>query len=235
MATVTKGRTFTSGEVVTPAKLNDIVDNATVTGIVDADVSASAAIALSKLATGALPTAITTATDNYTDSSITSAKIASGAVTASKLASYIPVQTVVSATASTGQTSALIPADDTIPLSTEGTEFMTGSITPTSASNSILINFNAQVTAGGAAVVVAIFRSTTCVGAQIITPAAANYAAAVSMCFTDSPATTSAVTYSVRFGNSQGTTYTSYINRASTGRILGGSQKATLTMTEINA
>jgi len=31
MATVTKGRTFTSGETVTPAKLNDVVDMATVT------------------------------------------------------------------------------------------------------------------------------------------------------------------------------------------------------------
>lgn len=64
MATVSKGRTFTSGETVTPAKLNELVDNATVTSIVDADVSASAAIALSKLATGALPTAITVANAN---------------------------------------------------------------------------------------------------------------------------------------------------------------------------
>jgi hypothetical protein len=64
MATVTKGRTFVSGETVTPTKLNELVDNATVTSIVDADVSASAAIALSKLATGALPTAITVANAN---------------------------------------------------------------------------------------------------------------------------------------------------------------------------
>jgi microcystin-dependent protein len=37
MATVTKGRTFTSGETVTPAKLNDVVDLATVTNIDVAD------------------------------------------------------------------------------------------------------------------------------------------------------------------------------------------------------
>ena len=64
MATVSKGRQFVSGETVTPAKLNELVDLATVTSIVDADVSASAAIALSKLATGALPTAITVASAN---------------------------------------------------------------------------------------------------------------------------------------------------------------------------
>jgi len=52
MATVTKGRTFTSGETVTPAKLNDVVDLATVTEIVNADIKSDAAIAGSKLADG---------------------------------------------------------------------------------------------------------------------------------------------------------------------------------------
>jgi hypothetical protein len=50
MATLTKGKTFISGETVTPAKLHELVDQGTVTNIVDADVSASAAIAFSKLA-----------------------------------------------------------------------------------------------------------------------------------------------------------------------------------------
>ena len=55
MALVTKGRTFVSGEVVTPTKLNSLVDSATVTQIVDADVSATAAIAGSKLADASIP------------------------------------------------------------------------------------------------------------------------------------------------------------------------------------
>jgi hypothetical protein len=50
MATVTKGRTFTSGETVTPAKLNDVVDLATVTEIVNADIKSDAAIAGTKIA-----------------------------------------------------------------------------------------------------------------------------------------------------------------------------------------
>jgi hypothetical protein len=49
MATVTKGKTFTSGETVVPAKLHELVDNATVTNIVNADISNSAAITASKL------------------------------------------------------------------------------------------------------------------------------------------------------------------------------------------
>lgn len=50
MATVTKGRTFVSGETVTATKLNDLADLATVSNIVNADISASAAIAHTKLA-----------------------------------------------------------------------------------------------------------------------------------------------------------------------------------------
>jgi hypothetical protein len=57
MAQLTKGKTFTSGETVEPADLHQLVDDATVTGIVNADVSATAAIAGSKLADGAITNA----------------------------------------------------------------------------------------------------------------------------------------------------------------------------------
>ena len=50
MATLTKGKTFTNGELVTPQKLHELVDLGTVNGIVNADISASAAIADTKLA-----------------------------------------------------------------------------------------------------------------------------------------------------------------------------------------
>lgn len=60
-------KTFVSGETVTPAKLNELSQSTvalTAGTIVDADVSPSAAIALSKLATGALPAAITVSSSN---------------------------------------------------------------------------------------------------------------------------------------------------------------------------
>jgi hypothetical protein len=50
MATITKGKTFTNGELVTPANLHQMVDAATVANIVNADISAAAAIADTKLA-----------------------------------------------------------------------------------------------------------------------------------------------------------------------------------------
>jgi hypothetical protein len=74
MATVTKGRTFVSGEVVTPTKVNTLVDSATVTNIVNADVSASAAIEDVKLAEiitpGKVRNSATTATSNSTANAI---------------------------------------------------------------------------------------------------------------------------------------------------------------------
>ena len=50
MATITKGKTFTNGELVTPASIHQLVDAATISGIVNADISASAAIVDTKLA-----------------------------------------------------------------------------------------------------------------------------------------------------------------------------------------
>lgn len=87
MATLTKGKTFVNGELVTPQKLHELVDLGTVSGIVNADVSNTAAIALSKLATGALPTGITVASANIVDGTIVNADIsASAAIADSKLA-----------------------------------------------------------------------------------------------------------------------------------------------------
>jgi hypothetical protein len=50
MATLSKGQTFAGAETVTADKLNNLVDNATIANIVNADVSASAAIAGTKVA-----------------------------------------------------------------------------------------------------------------------------------------------------------------------------------------
>ena len=76
-------------DAVTTAKIQDsAVTSAKIADgtIVNADISGSAAIALSKLDTGALPTAITIATANINNSAVTSAKIASAAITPSELA-----------------------------------------------------------------------------------------------------------------------------------------------------
>jgi len=111
MATVTKTRTYDTTDTLTAAYYNadrdeiitgvnsiantQVASDAAIVysklnltgGILNADINASAAIALSKLATGALPTGITIASANIVDDSIVNADINSAAAIAySKLA-----------------------------------------------------------------------------------------------------------------------------------------------------
>ena len=89
MATVTKTRTYQSGDTLTASNYNDDRDEVIsgVNSIVNAQINASAAIALSKLATGALPTDITVASANLVDGTIVNADVnASAAIALSKLA-----------------------------------------------------------------------------------------------------------------------------------------------------
>jgi hypothetical protein len=87
MATVTSGYNFTSGETVTPAKLNSLAGSATVSGIVNADIDAAAAIADSKLSTISTAgkvsgNAITSGTIAGSTAISTTGTISSGAITA---------------------------------------------------------------------------------------------------------------------------------------------------------
>ena len=74
MATISSGYTFVNNETVTPAKLNSLAGSASVSGIVDADISATAAIADTKLGTiataGKVNNSATTATSANTASAI---------------------------------------------------------------------------------------------------------------------------------------------------------------------
>jgi hypothetical protein len=90
MATLTKGKTFVNGELVTPANLHQMVDAATVANIVNADISAAAAIADTKLAqittAGKVANSATTATNASTPNAIVardgSGNFSAGTITA---------------------------------------------------------------------------------------------------------------------------------------------------------
>ena len=88
MATLSKGKIFTNGELVTPATLHSLVDSGTVTNIVNADISNTAAIADSKLAqittAGKDANTATTATSANTANAI-GARDASGDFLAGKI------------------------------------------------------------------------------------------------------------------------------------------------------
>ena len=84
--TAGKMKVATSGITSNELAVNSVTTNAILDGsITDAKINSSAAISLSKLASGALPTGITIDSANLVSNSVTTVKIANGNVTAEKL------------------------------------------------------------------------------------------------------------------------------------------------------
>lgn len=117
MATVTKGKTFINGDLVTPAALHQLVDSATVTNIADGDISPAATIADTKLATlstaGKVANSATTATELASANTIVarnaSGNFAAGTIFATLSGNATNVTgTVAVANGGTGATSAAI-------------------------------------------------------------------------------------------------------------------------------
>ena len=115
MATVSKGKTFINGDLVTPAALHQLVDSASVTNIANADIASGAAIADTKLATiataGKVSNSATTATNANTANAIVvrdgSGNFSAGTITASLSGNATNVTgTVAVANGGTGATTA---------------------------------------------------------------------------------------------------------------------------------
>ena len=94
-------------DVITSAKIkND--------SIVNADINTGAAIGLSKLATGALPSAITVASANIVDGTIVAGDLASNSVTTAKILDNNVTDAKISAVASSKITGTITPSDATV-------------------------------------------------------------------------------------------------------------------------
>lgn len=179
----------------------------------------------------------------YADAASVSA-IASAASAASSAASYasaaalvnnnqITVQVVNTTSTDVATGSTQIPADNTIPQNTEGDEYMTRSITPTSATNKLRIDVVVCVSNdSGTGNIAALFQDSTANALAC----AAQYETAghlVTINFTHymNAGTTSATTFKVRAGN--GGTGTTTFNGVSAGRLFGGVCASSITITEI--
>lgn len=131
----------------------------------------------------------------------------------------------------------LIPDDDTVPTSTEGTQILSQAITPTDNTNKILCevslwgDHNVSVDASGSASA-ALFRGTTCI--QVARAGNEGRERSISFSFLDSPATTSATTYTVRVGPNDGGDIIR-LNGTTSARLFGGASSCTLTVMEIAA
>ena len=133
-----------SGTVVTGADTGTVTSAMILDGtIVNGDISAAAAIGLSKLAAGALPSGITVNSDNIVDLSIVNADInASAAIVDTKLATIATAGKVSNSatTATSGNTANAIVARDA------SGDFTAGTITATLIGNASTVTTNANLT-----------------------------------------------------------------------------------------
>jgi hypothetical protein len=125
----------------------------------------------------------------------------------------------------------IVPLDNTIPQNGEGQQIILGTITPSKTTSKIIgiLSLNGD---GTTTSVFAAFRDLVASAISSTWVQTISSSSLVAFQFIDSPATTSLVTYTITCG--PGSAGTLYVNRNNTGSLLGGSNKITLTLLEIN-
>lgn len=131
--------------------------------------------------------------------------------------------------------STVIPYDDTIPQSTEGTQIVSASITPKSTSSRLRARFQCEVINGSAAtnIIGAMFvnAGANAVRATVVTTPAANLATQLVMEYEFAPGSVSAQTIAVRIGPASAGNIR--VNGSASGRLFGGVSAATLVLEEL--
>jgi hypothetical protein len=213
----------------------------------DASVSASKlasnAVTLAKMASGTdgniisydasgNPVAIATGTDGQV---LTSAGAGAQPAFEDVAAGGKVVQVVNTKTGAVASTTTTLPNDDTIPQNTEGGEFLTLAITPTSATNLLRVQSVLQTSPNGAQfVTAALFQDATASAlAASMEYGGANTTLEVVLDYYMTAGTASATTFKVRLGMASAGTLT--LNGISAGRKYGGVLISSLTITEIAA
>ena len=142
------------------------------------------------------------------------------------------IQRVYNSSGAYATTTSAIPLDNSIPQITEGSEYITVSITPTSATN--ILEIKASIPVSGSTALtsaIALFQDATAnaLTASVLTLGGAGYAGALSVTYTMIAGTTSATTFRTRVGTNTGTIY---VNGISGSAIFGGTANAYIVVTE---
>jgi hypothetical protein len=144
-------------------------------------------------------------------------------------------QVVVATSNTPATTTSIIPYDDTIPQNTEGAEFLTATITPTNSTSNLIIEFDAWgATSNLDGFVLALFRDSTvdAIQARILVIPTGNYSVHLILRAVVSASSTSSTTFKIRYGPSDGST-ACMLRTGLVTSVFGGSDSATLTVTEV--
>jgi hypothetical protein len=144
------------------------------------------------------------------------------------------IQQIRTTSFSTNTTSTVLPFDNTIPQITEGKEFFTVTITPTSASSVLVIECCMTLGTDNVAMgVIALFQDATAnaLAATATVLSGAGLTNTISLFFSVSAASTSARTYRIRFGPGSGVINMD-VNSTNAGGLFGGVCVSFLAVTE---
>jgi hypothetical protein len=207
------------------------------------DTSGSITIAAPAVAgsgTLTLPVATDTLIGKATTDTLTNKSIAATQLTGTIAAAAMPAGSVLQVknfqTGAVATGTAIIPVDNTIPQITEGTQFLSLAITPTSATSKLLFQIIMHASPSIATnTVVALFQDSTANAiaggfAYMLTATGETY---INFNYFMTSGTTSATTFTVRAGLGNAGTLT--VNGSGGTQFLGGVCMSSITITEIAA
>lgn len=140
----------------------------------------------------------------------------------------------VATSSTSASTSTQIPTDNTIPQNTEGAEYLTVTITPTSATSKLRITFSGWLSNSGlGSATVALFQDSTAnaLSSYYSTQGGADYGTGVNLIYEMTSGTTSATTFKIRFGPNNGNT--AYMLRNASGDLYSTAKQAVLEVMEL--
>lgn len=147
------------------------------------------------------------------------------------------VNIVSSYLTTTDSTAVAIPRTDVKPTTSQGKEYITVAIAPTSVSSTIkgwvTMNFGSSVNNHVIEAAVFADAGTDAIAVGAVRVTDSSDTETLVFPFEHSPATLSSVTYRVRFGPDLATT-TAYVNRNVTGRVYGGAMSSGIVVQEIS-
>jgi hypothetical protein len=186
-----------------------------------------------------LPTGTDTLVGKATTDTLTNKSIAATQLTGTIAASALPagsvLQVVQTQTGAVATTTVTMPFDDTIPQITEGAEFITLAITPSSVTTTLIIQVTLQIAFSGSDwVQVALFKDATA-NALAVTSSnlSAGFGSPQTFNYKMTSGTTSSITFRVRAGGGSAGTVT--VNGTASARKFGGVMASSITITEIAA
>ena len=145
-------------------------------------------------------------------------------------ARLVQVVNVVDSTRATGTTA--IPEDTSIPQKTEGVEVMTLAITPTHASNKLVIEAVVNMdNTNGEMYCVALFQDTTADALACSCTSSGAFNRNITLRHYMTTGTTSSTTFKIRIGGNTGATV--IFNGDSSGAVYGGTLQSSITISEI--